>query len=111
MGGVGTYFHNDLKVERGQENIKAYNVREGCLSTNYVATCCHSTLVIDNPFYKGTTDTFNVCCALSGLCKIEPASTMRPRARLCEGEWLSTGARCPSTKARAQPSSAISSRT
>jgi len=49
----GTYWPNDLEVIRGKENLRGFLLREGMHSTRLVATCCHTTLMVDHPFYEG----------------------------------------------------------
>lgn len=45
------YYAHDKMVVTGKDKLKFTNVREGSASTNCVASCCNTVMVIDNPFY------------------------------------------------------------
>lgn len=57
----GTYWPNDFEVQRGKEHLKAYLLREGMHSNRLTATCCHTILLVDHPFYEG-----KLCLCLDG---------------------------------------------
>jgi hypothetical protein len=57
----GTYWPNDWDVMRGKEHLKCYLLREGMQSNRMVATCCHTCLLVDHPFYEE-----KVCLVLDG---------------------------------------------
>jgi hypothetical protein len=46
------YFGNSFAVETGAENLAFFKLRDGCRSTNMVASCCHTTMMVDNPGYQ-----------------------------------------------------------
>merc|ERR1712183_966990 len=39
-------------IERGQERIRLFILRETGQSIRFVSTCCHSTLLVHHPFYQ-----------------------------------------------------------
>jgi hypothetical protein len=39
-------------VMRGQENLKCFLLREGMQCNRMVATCCHTCMIVDHPFYE-----------------------------------------------------------
>ena len=49
----GGYWDNDIQLDRGEENLMVVILRESGRSRRLVAKCCHSTLLIDHPNYKG----------------------------------------------------------
>eukprot|EP01052_Picozoa_sp_SAG31_P009042 SAG31_NODE_467_length_15267_cov_13.792919_18_plen_129_part_00 len=57
----GTYWPNDWDVMRGKEHLKCYYLREGMQSNRMVATCCHTCMIVDHPFYEE-----KVCLVLDG---------------------------------------------
>jgi len=46
------YFANDFTITRGRDNIRLYKLRDNGMSIRMVATCCYSTLLVDNPHYQ-----------------------------------------------------------
>lgn len=48
-----SYWENDLIIERGEDLLEVVLLREKGKSLRLVSTCCHSTLMIDNPAYNG----------------------------------------------------------
>jgi len=45
------YYAHDKMVVTGKENLTFTTVRKNSTSTNCVASCCHTALVVDTPFY------------------------------------------------------------
>jgi hypothetical protein len=48
-----SYWENDLVVEKGEDLLQVVLLREKGESLRLVSTCCHSTLMVDNPAYNG----------------------------------------------------------
>ena len=48
-----SYWENDLVVEKGENLLQVVLLREKGESLRLVSTCCHSTLMVDNPAYNG----------------------------------------------------------
>jgi len=48
-----SYWENDLVVEKGEDLLQVVLLRENGESLRLVSTCCHSTLLVDNPAYNG----------------------------------------------------------
>eukprot|EP00092_Neocalanus_flemingeri_P005005 GFUD01005382.1.p1 GENE.GFUD01005382.1~~GFUD01005382.1.p1 ORF type:complete len:204 (-),score=48.68 GFUD01005382.1:326-937(-) len=46
------YFANDFTFLSGREKTKLFKLRDNGMSIRLVATCCHSTLLVDNPYYN-----------------------------------------------------------
>eukprot|EP00658_Telonema_sp_P-2_P017038 TRINITY_DN16597_c0_g1_i1.p1 TRINITY_DN16597_c0_g1~~TRINITY_DN16597_c0_g1_i1.p1 ORF type:complete len:240 (+),score=68.75 TRINITY_DN16597_c0_g1_i1:185-904(+) len=45
------YFPDKFTVESGKEKLEFSKVRPEAMSTSCVATCCHTIVAVDNPFY------------------------------------------------------------
>ena len=48
-----SYWENDLVVEKGENLLQVVLLREKGESLRLVSTCCHSSLMVDNPSYNG----------------------------------------------------------
>jgi hypothetical protein len=47
-----SYHSNNFKIESGTNNLRFFKLRESSGSTNCVATCCHTTMMVDHPAYQ-----------------------------------------------------------
>merc|ERR1711862_497076 len=47
------YLDNRFEVVRGRSNLSIHKLRDDAVSSFCVATCCHTCLFVDNPFYRG----------------------------------------------------------
>merc|ERR1712238_306615 len=45
------YAHDKMMVTGNKDKLKFTTVREGSHSTNCIASCCHTLMVVDNPIY------------------------------------------------------------
>jgi len=49
------YVDNRFEVVQGQDRLRFFKIREGASSTNCVADCCHTLMLVDHPCYEGNT--------------------------------------------------------
>ena len=81
-----SYWANDLLEVTGEEHMKVFVLRDGLgsargQSQRCVATCCHSTLLVDHPAYAG-----NVCMVFEHACSLS-SDALPIDARIYMCDW------------------------
>ena len=75
----GGYWDNDLRVEKGEENMIVVLLKESGKSKRVVSRCCYSTLMIDHPAYNRIGFAlFENACKIPWDNEIDPPSVTRP---------------------------------
>ena len=85
----GGYWDNDIQLDRGEENLMVVMLRESGRSRRLVAKCCHSTLLIDHPSYKGIQFLlFENACKIPWDNDLDPPTVTRlPSDRIFMKDW------------------------
>ena len=74
------YLQNSLKIVKGEENLRWVKITPGTLCLRGVATCCYSSLFIENLSILGP----KIVCVDVDFCKVKGAETSEVTAQIFE---------------------------
>jgi hypothetical protein len=74
------YLQNSLKIVKGEENLRWVKITPGTLCLRGVATCCYSSLFVENLSILGP----KIVCVDVDFCKVKGAETSEVTAQIFE---------------------------
>ena len=74
------YLQNSLKIVKGEENLRWVKITPGTLCLRGVATCCYSSLFVENLSILGP----KIVCVDVDFCKVKGAETSKVTAQIFE---------------------------
>ena len=95
-----SYWDNDVRMDRGEDNLMVVMLRESGRSRRLVAKCCHSTLMVDHINYKQLKFLlFENACKIPWDNETDPPSVTRPPSdRIFMRDWDDSRGKLPEFK-------------